>query len=264
MKHSLGGASYNTNYYDLAQSNDKYISKKVAECREMAKAYLTTKKRLKYYSITGNGFIDQYYAKEVEDIRFSFPFTDEEIGWIRTQWIDAYNEGLEEGYKIAYDNDITFDELDAACPIDEINEEVTKMLVDKTEGKFTYISKIDFAPHYRYKIKVLFYNEKDHSLYSPWHFMEKLTDEEYIELLTQRLLTPKQFCYNRLMLSHPQLMQRITEDIHDWHFENPQNKVLHSCLPFIICFTEIEEDAKIILGKQGGTTNKYQEPMDTY
>ena len=66
------------------------------------------------------------------------------------------------------------------------------------------------------------------------------------------------------MLSHPQLMQRITEDIHDWHFENPQNKVLHSCLPFIICFTEIEEDAKIILEKQGGTTNKYQEPMDTY
>lgn len=60
-----------------------------------------------------------------------------------------------------------------------------------------------------------------------------LTDEEYTDLFEQRLFVPRQFCYNRLVLTHPHLAQRLTEHIHELCFHNSPTGEIFACSPLI-------------------------------
>lgn len=236
--------------YDLSQSKEEFITKEIAQHREVAKAYFATKPRTTYLYITGEGYSDESKFVECDEVCYAIPFTDEEIQNMRKQWIDEYNKDGED--VLSYDDDITFEELNDAIPADEINDDITKMLYDKTDGLITCIRKVGRVHNTYFRFAASFYDEETQTQHKPITFSIELTDEEYIEILTQRLFVPKQFCYNRLVLTHPHIAQRISEHIHDWHFHNPLNDKLYSCLPFIVHFTEIEEDAKAIEAEQEG------------
>ena len=211
--------------------------------REIAKAYFAAKQRTPYFIVTGEGYGDDSFSLEYDEVSCSCLFSDEELHWMRTQWIDAYNKTADN--PISYDDDVTFDELYNLVPGDEIDDEIfnkfTNMLYDKT-GYITNIHEVDFTPYYCYKFAISFYNEKARSLRPPIDFVIHLTDEEYIELLAQRLFLPELFNYNHLVLHKPQLAHRLTEVIYYWSLDNTRNPNL----PFILHFTEIEEDAKAI------------------
>jgi hypothetical protein len=69
-----------------------------------------------------------------------------------------------------------------------------------------------------------------------------LTDEEYVYLLTQRLLNDS-FSFNRLLLYRPELAQKINEQ-----FDGCCNDFLfESDTPFLIVFDEVNADAEAIL-----------------
>ena len=245
---SIKGLINDSNYYDLNQSKEKYITQEIAQHREAAAAYVATKPRTTYLYISGEGYNDNLQIFAHDEVCYAFPFTDEEMQNMRKQWIDEYNKDAEE--HLSYDDDITFEELNEVIPANEINDEITQMLYDKADGLITSIYEVGLAHKTFYRFAASFYDEETHTLHQPVNFRISLTEDEYIELLTQRLFVPKQFSYNRLVLTHPHIAQRISEYIHDWHFYNPVNGKIYSCLPFIVHFTEIEEDAKAILAEQ--------------
>ena len=109
-----------TNFYDLYQSNDEYILRKIEEAREKAKGYLEGKKRYKYYPIYGE---DESIDGEV---CYLIRLSDYEVDRIKTIIIDEYNKLLEEG--IPYDTDIY--ELCKDVPLTEIrdNKELDNLL----------------------------------------------------------------------------------------------------------------------------------------
>jgi hypothetical protein len=103
--------------------------------------------------------------------------------------------------------------------------------------------------HYRYRFDVSFYDKKSKSFLDPIEFCIELSDEEYIQLLAERLLVPCQFCYNRIVLTLPRIAQHITEYVHDWCYHNYPTEDGSVCPPFMVHFTEIDEDAKAIEAK---------------
>ena len=245
MLTSLKHFHYESNYYDLSQCEEESIIQEIAKHSEAAAAYVATKPRTTYLYIIGEGYNG---IVQCDEVCYAFPFTDEEMQNMRRQWIDEYNKYEEKS--LTYDADITFEELNEAIPADEINDEITQMLYDKADGLITCIHNVERAHNGFYRFAASFYDEETQTLHQPINFHVSLTDEEYTELLTQRLFVPRQFCYNRLVLTHPHISQRISEHIHDWHFYHPLNNKIHSCLPFIVHFTEIEEDAKAIEAEQ--------------
>lgn len=245
---ALKAFTFESGNYDLKNCNEECITKEIARCRELASAYLKSKDRAQYYTISGDGYLDACNIIEHEDICCSVQFTDEELQRLRTQWIDVYNECTEE--HLSYDADIDFATLSEVCPLDEISDDINALLEEKTHGTFTLIHGISSAPHYCYRFAVSIYDESKQTLHAPASFSMRLTDEEYTDLLEQRLFVPRQFCYNRLVLTHPHLAQRLTEHIHDLCYHNSPCGEIFTCPPFIIHFTEIEEDAKAILSEQ--------------
>ena len=246
--------SYSSDFYDLTQSDEEYVKKEIAQCREKASAYLSKKNRTKYYALSGESTIDDFELPEGQAVWFSEPYTDEEVQRIATLIIDCYNKGVDDANlpyeKLPYDTDI-FD-LCKDLPLHEtegFSEELDALIHKRAADNDMRPFAISLKPHYRYRFTALFYDKADGTLLHKKDFTYILTDEVYIDLLAQRLFVPKQFCYNRLVLTHPQLMQSITEYLHDWYYyDSPKD--LGICDPFIIHFTEIEEDAKAVLSEQ--------------
>lgn len=234
--------TFESNYYDFTKSNEDWIRKNIEKFRYIAKEFLVKKQRVKYYSFIGEGYVDGYCVIQKDKVCYSYPFTDDELQRLRTQWIDAYNKDNEE--PIPYDEDINFKELYDACPINEINDEIREWIEDMTSDNFIEIQDISPTHHYRYSFDVSFYDKETQSFLDPIELCIELSDEEYIQLLTERLLVPDQFCYNRIVLTLPQIARRITEYVHDWCFYHSPIGDLSKCPPFVVHFTEIEEDAK--------------------
>lgn len=239
--------TYESNFYDLTKSNESWIRKNIAQFRDTAKEHLAKKQRIKYYDFIGEGYVDDCCIIQKDEVCYSFPFTDDELQRLRTQWIDAYNKDNDE--PIAYDEDIDFKELFDACHITEINDEIREWIEDKLGYRFMEIHGISATHHYRYRFDVSFYDKKSKSFLDPIEFCIELSDEEYIQLLAERLLVPCQFCYNRIVLTLPRIAQHITEYVHDWCYHNYPTEDGSVCPPFMVHFTEIDEDAKAIEAK---------------
>ena len=238
---------FESNYYDLSISQENQIKEDIAKFRDVAREYLAKKQRVKYYDFIGEGYVDDCCIIQKDEVCYSFPFTDDELQRLRTQWIDAYNKDNDE--PIPYDEDINFEELYDACPITEINDEIREWIEDMADGRFIEIQGISAMHHYRYRFDVSFYDKESQSFIDSTEFNVPLSDEEYVKLLAERLFVPRQFCYNRIVLTLPRIAQHITEYVHDWCYHNYPTEDGSVCPPFMVHFTEIDEDAKAIEAK---------------
>lgn len=242
MKTLYKGAVLVSNFYDLTQGDweiAENIKKNISECEKTVSDYLEKKNRTKHYTISGISSLED----DDTEFHISLEFSDEEVERIRTLIVDIYNNDVDESEKIPYSTNII--ELCKDMPLNEIegvNEELDTLLFGKLLGYDIIPYDIDFNHHYLYNFDVSFYDQKDGTVLSKESFKIHLTDEEYIYMLTQRLLIGEQFNYNRLILSRPSLAQRISECILDYSFEEMWGK-----WPlFVIHFTEINEDANSI------------------
>jgi hypothetical protein len=244
MKTEFGALTYETNFYDLYKSDDTYILSKIDEARKKAKEYLKGKKRNKYYPVYG---IDECSDKEV---CYLIELSDYEVERIKAIIVDEYNKFYEDEDNVPYDTDIY--ELCKEFPLNELddNTELDNLLFHRApflmpSAKDLEISAIDFKKRkYMYEIQIITYDISNHSILSTNNSMIDLDDEQYIYMLSERLLIKEQFNYNRLILTNPKLAQHITDII----LENNHLDYLTECYPpFVVIFKEINEDAAKIL-----------------
>ena len=246
----LGGFVHESYDYDLTQGDGitaQWVRKKLAAYRETITAYLSRKGRTKYYALSGESTVDEPGFFEGKPFWIPVAYTDEELQRISTLIIDCYNKDADE--KIPYDTDI-FD-LCSDMPLHEtkgFSAELDELIHKKAEEYNLEPYALSFDEHYFYRFKTCFYHREDGTLLSEEEFNIPLTDDEYINMLSQRLLLGKQFNYNRLVLTHPHLAQYLAERMLTWSFHEMNGEYQYPT--FIIHFTEIEEDAKAILSEQ--------------
>ena len=230
--------------YDLLETgNDnpsdaaKWLRKKTAECETKAREYFATKQRIKYYLLSCELELgaERYYL---------LPFSDEEVARVKQLVVDIYRACMEENGSEGENDPIasTFEEVCEDLPLYELegDEELDRLVFERAQNDFgdhVYVLKIDFEhPRYLYQASYFEYGMK-----KPFMTKVKLTDEDYVYLLTQKLLN-EHFSFNRLLLYRPELAQAINEQldgcIHDYEWESDG--------PFLIMLDEIDKDAAAI------------------
>lgn len=241
---SFNSQTYFSNYYDLLETESEnpsetalWVRKKFAENEAIAKAFFATKERKKYYLFSG-------ITPEDHETSFSYPFTDEEVERVKKLTVQAYKAYIGDDYDENWAN--TFEDICQDCELQElegINPELDELIFDiydRADGPFTLHS-IDFKQaHYVYNMTYQEFGKE------PQKVRAHLTDEEYIYLLTWRLVH-EQFNFNRLVLYRPELAQKISVQFdgcnYDYNFESDN--------PYLIVFDEVNVDAEAIKKKEG-------------
>lgn len=234
-----------SNGYDLCETGSEnpsetalWVRKKTAECEAKAKEYFATKVRKKYYCFTG-------FVPEDCERCYYHGLTDEEVARIKELTVEAYKDYINKtGNNYDENYASNFEEICEdimLCEIEGINPELDDLIFGHypaLDGPFT-LNSIDLqhSCHY-YDVTYQEFGKE------PVKESIQLTDEEYIYLLTQRLLN-NSFSFNRLLLYRPELAQKINEQLdglcNDYVFESEN--------PFLIVFDEVNADVEAILKK---------------
>ncbi len=236
---SFNSLCFFSNHYDLLETGSAtpsetalWFRKKFAENEAKAKAFFATKERKKYYLFSG-------ITPEDHETSFSYPFTDEEVERVKKLTVEAYKAYIGDDYDENWAN--TFEDICQDCELQQlegINPELDELIFyiyDRADGPFTLHS-IDFKQaHYVYNMT---YQELGKE---PQKVRAHLTDEEYIYLLTWRLVH-ESFNFNRLLLYRPELAQKISVQFdgcnYDYNCESDN--------PYLIVFDEVNADAEAI------------------
>lgn len=251
---SLPSFTITSNDNDLLETGSEnpsqvalWLRKETAKYEELAKAYLAQKNREKYYAFTG------YFENLACDMSYLFPLTDEQVERVKQLFMEIYRSGyLKCGFKPeeiaptfeeAMENeDYPFEGVKGVNP--ELDELVFDPLTDLDFGMD--LKHIDLEhPHYLYEVTVVDYNPQS---MVPVKNKVELTDDEYIYLLTQRLLYGG-FTFNRLILYKPELAQKIIHRLDD----SDGNGIMERGCPYLIAFDEVNDDARAILKKKKST-----------
>lgn len=245
---SIGPVQHEGKSYDLLETNSEnpseyalWLRKETAKKEELARKYLETKDRSnqKYYNFTG-------ILPESCERTFAFQLSDQNVARIKELVFEMCKDDyLDEDS----DDDLTPDDVFTAVCEDDVlwelqgkNPELDDLIFNQYEGTWNpfEVHYVDLQHvYYRYDVTYLEYGNK------PQKESVELTDEEYIYLLTQRLLSPH-FNFNRLLLYRPELAQRLCVQL-----DGVNNEYLYeSYSPFLIVFDEIDADAKAILNSK--------------
>jgi len=239
---SFNSLCIRSNNYDLCETGSEtpsdtalWIRKETAKCEAKAKEFFATKVRNKYYRFSGT-------IPEDFETSILCRLTDDEVARIKELTVEAYktyidNAGLgyDEGWASTFEEiceDIQLWELEGVNP--ELDDLIFNRY-DGCDGPFL-LNNIDFDnAHFLYDVTYQEYGEK------PVKEKIRLSDEEYVYLLAQRLLNDK-FTFNRLLFYRPELAQKINEQLDgcsiDYLFE--------SSAPFLVVFDEVNADAAAI------------------
>lgn len=237
---SVGSFTVRSGGYDLLETGSEnpsatalWLRKKMAECEAKAKAYFATKERKRYYVFSGR---QEQLDREVNLL---FSLTDEEVARVRQLTVDTYKMGIKDYNEEEWAS--TFEEVCEDAPLYEMegrNPELDKLIFDPCNNLDFQLALYSIDLNHScnlYKVTYQEYGQK------PKKEEVELTDEQYIYLLTQRLLF-EHFNFNRLLLYRPELAQYISVQLdgccNDYLFE--------SYNPYLIVFDEVNEDvAKI-------------------
>lgn len=180
-------------YYNDQKFSDKEVATAAENarqtrhdwCEQQARAFFATKERSKYYYCT-------YFVPEVEE-HIYHAFSKEEEEEIRS----AMNQQIAEGYE---------PDLHEILPDMEI-------FVGGGDGPEGVLTDIDFDDYlYCYHIRVKCFDpvsgeEKEDDL-----CLTALTDEEYIQVLTELLYSPQVLSFDGLRHILPEICQKIAKD----------------------------------------------------
>lgn len=233
----------NIDYDGAYDEEDEEEERRKAEAEAKARDYFNNRKvRVARYCC--DGYLDDYpdysYSTNID-------ISDDDLAKIKQIVIADVraNEGSKE-------SDFTFEEALKLVSFDEIylrNEELRSFLdydrhVDfrdpngiSVTTSYQIPAAIGFDnPLYYYWFSYIAYNEDNTFVATPQRFDVMLTDEEYITLLTQQLLSyPDDYTFNKLLKSHPELAAKIS-------------RFAWCNIPYIILFDEVKDDANAIIG----------------
>lgn len=246
MKTRFNAFTLETDSFDITAEETlatEFIKRELNKHSETARKFLANKQRQKYYIISG---FDTTFAGETDCWTSCFvSFTDEEVEFVSRSLIDIYNKGVEDSEKIPYGTNIL--ELCKDMPISEItgeNSELDNLFEHKICGLDITLEEVNFDSHFNlYSFSLIPYDSNTKKTLEPIHFRVELSDEQYIYMLTQKLLLKEQFNYNRLVLTNPTLAQKITHSGSDILFDRVNIN------PYIVEFTEIDNDIQEILAQ---------------
>lgn len=213
------------------KSESEYMAKMRSEMAEKAKDYLYNKKDRKTWFL----FSGQYSFEGWEgDTSFYYCYTQAEIDHFVKLFIDIHDSECDDG--IAKDlndvvNYIPLHEYEGSKP--EIDELLERCRVDGLE-----LWDIDTNPCYLYSMSFIYWDFNENKISDRQRFRIKLTDEEYLYLLTEQLLDRNAFGYNQLMERNPQLAIKISNRIESEFYGRKT---------FLVIFDEILDDANTII-----------------
>lgn len=241
---SFNSLLYRSSNYDLCETGSEnpsetalWIRKETAKCEAKAKAFYATKERKKYYCFSG------VVPEECERCYYH-GLTDEEVTRIKELTVEAYRDYINTDNNYNENYASNFEDICKEIvlwEIEGINSELDDLIFGHypaLDGPFA-LNSIDLQNARNY-YGVTYQEFGKEPVKESIH----LTDEEYIYLLTQRLLNDS-FSFNRLLLYRPELAQKINEQLdgmcNDYIFESEN--------PFLIVFDEVNADAEAILNK---------------
>ncbi len=211
-------------YYNNQEFSDKEVADSIKAkyqerrqwCKQQAREYLAHKERRKYYNCT-------YFVPEVEMQKYiALPIELEE------QLRAAMKQQIADGF----DPDLHDVLCDMAIPVDDGD--------DGSEGVLTEIDFDDFIYCYRFRAKC--FDSDGNQTAEKWQ-IASITDEQYIQVLTELLYSPKPLSFDGLHRALPDVATKIMNDVTS-SFETSA-----------IFMTEFNDDVDAILKPLGGRHN---------
>lgn len=194
-------------------------------CEKKAREYFATKEREKYYHVT-------YYSPDIEyDMYHSIP---EEI-------TDSIRKKMEED--IVYNGPYESKEKELSAIrdiIDSLQIDWSEHL-DKPSDEIRSIDYDDFV--YCYSIKAFVFRCTDTQQIANTSFAVRLTDEEYIQVLTELLYYPIRLSLDGIRKKLPEIAKKI------------RAQCVHDDVVTAIFLKEMNEDVDKILEQVGGMDN---------
>lgn len=205
------------------------------ECKQRAQAYLSEHPKSLYYAVDaepGETFIDEMNSVKNDKgqwvTRVYLPYTDQEVQRIKHKVLDLWNASHQQKAH-------SFEELNITdlTPFRGKNKVLDKLLWKRAEDvEGVKLLNINFDdPRHYYQFSSYMITDFDMKLIDRQKWMVRLTDEEYLYLLTERLFNGG-LSLNRLYCYNPALAQSINDMM--YHSE-------------VIWFDEIENDYRHIL-----------------
>ena len=181
----------------LYYNNQKFSDKEVADaikakkqerrqwCEQQAREHLAQKPRRKFYRCT-------YFVPEVEMQKYiALPSEQEE------QLRAVMNQQIADGF----DPDLSDTLQEMAIPVYED---------DGPEGVLTDIDFDDFIYCYSFRVKRF---DHEGNEVSDDNLIARLTDDEYIQVLTELLYAPRQLSFDGLRIALPEIGTKILNDV---------------------------------------------------
>jgi len=216
---------------------EQQLAQRKSEAESKACEYFyNTKQRQAYYWGSGSMFDDLECYNEA-----FMPFTDDEVSRIKFLIIDDVNNS-----EITPQPVITVKEALEALSYGDLfdqNEELCKLLLDRCKQSDLYPEEIDFdTKHYYYRFSCLCYDYNGNHATDTIPVDIRLSDEDYLTLLSLQLLNGSSFTFNQLLKMNPELALKLNDSaegyIYGWRF--PEH------VPFTILFDEVRADAEAI------------------
>lgn len=226
-------------------TTNEYWKAKESKCEQSAKAFFEKKEKKNYYSVSGSP------AYEDDDMPRAYYhwFTDEDKEKIKELIVSVYNaEYATEptdlpaySYKDVCENGSLGD-------LRSVNRELDELLFDNFWDECDMlVEDIDFEnSSHLYQFLCRGYYEREKRMLPPESFKVPLTDEEYIYLLTQKLMHGEMFNFNRLIQTNPQLAQKINGKAEFCYTDGigPNGKLM------MIEMVEVNNDIELIEGEK--------------
>ena len=216
---------------------EEMLAQRKSEAESKAREYFYNKKqRQANYWASGTmlGYDESY--NEV-----FLPFSDEEVSRIKTLIIDDVNSSQITPQPVSTVKE-ALEALNYGDFFDQ-NEELRKLLLDRCEQSNLYPEEIDFdTKHYFYRFGCIAYDYSGNRVTDVIPVRIRLSDEDYLTLLSLQLQFRNDFTFNQLLKMNPKLALKLNDAvegcIYGWRF--PEH------VPFTILFDEVRADAEFI------------------
>ena len=231
------------------------ISQRKEQAESQAKEYFYNQKQRKaYYWAEG----DMY--NEVDSHNEAFiHFTDEEVLRIKSLIVAEANSYLNDSEPFK-----TMEEALEVLSYGELleqNEELRDLILERCKEADLYPTGIDFdTKYYFYTFGCVAYDYSKNEVSGPHPVCIRLTDEDYLTLLSLQLQNRKGFTFNDLLDTNPELAIKLNHQvegsIYGWCY--PEH------VPFTILFDEVRVDAEAIDGPLPANLTLFFESTDEH
>ena len=204
------------------------------QAKAKAEAYLKQKSRLTYYIFSG-------YTAEDDDFEHGFYIasTPEEMQQLVQEIIETYNQYYSDSKPVT-----TLEQVKKEVNLWEFEDILSehKELKQCLDERNLTLTDIDLQPRHLYTMSLICWDPSDQKTSPRLKFSVELTDDEYVCLLTEQLLYPENYTFNRLAFDHPEVAKKISLEADSLLGYG----VVLNGLPFLVIMDEVDSDVETI------------------